>query len=184
MKIIYSLFIVILLVSCKGSTEAPVKVAPSHQKSHEGNTSSSDLNQTSSNSEVTFSEQKYEMLYNAYLNVKAALVNTDATVAQNEAEALDKLLGIIKVSDNIKEAVKVITVETDVKKQRVAFETVSQELEEVFSKELTSGTIYKQYCPMAFNGKGAYWLSDSKEIRNPYFGDQMLKCGLVEEKIE
>jgi len=43
--------------------------------------------------------------------------------------------------------------------------------------------VYKQYCPMAFDGKGAFWLSSSEEIRNPYYGDKMLKCGRVEETI-
>ncbi len=40
-------------------------------------------------------------------------------------------------------------------------------------------SLYYQYCPMAFNDKGAYWISDKNEIRNPYFGDKMLKCGEV-----
>jgi hypothetical protein len=34
---------------------------------------------------------------------------------------------------------------------------------------------------MAFDDKGAYWLSEMKEIRNPYFGDRMLKCGETRE---
>ena len=38
-------------------------------------------------------------------------------------------------------------------------------------------TLYHDLCPMAFDDQGAYWLSESKEIRNPYFGDKMLKCG-------
>jgi len=37
---------------------------------------------------------------------------------------------------------------------------------------------------MAFDGKGGYWLSNSKEIRNPYFGDIMLACGEVTEVLE
>ena len=37
---------------------------------------------------------------------------------------------------------------------------------------------------MAFEGKGDYWYSTSEEIRNPYFGDKMLKCGRVDETIE
>ena len=50
--------------------------------------------------------------------------------------------------------------------------------------EITSGEVYKQYCPMAFEGKGGYWLSNSKEVRNPYYGDKMLKCGSVQETIQ
>ncbi len=44
--------------------------------------------------------------------------------------------------------------------------------------------IYLQHCPMADNDKGADWLSTEKEIRNPYFGDMMLKCGETKETIE
>ncbi|NJN26228.1 MAG: DUF3347 domain-containing protein [Cyclobacteriaceae bacterium] len=36
---------------------------------------------------------------------------------------------------------------------------------------------------MAFNDEGAFWLSKEEEIYNPYFGDKMLKCGRMEEKI-
>lgn len=45
------------------------------------------------------------------------------------------------------------------------------------------GTLYVDHCPMAFNGKGAYWLSDSKSINNPYFGKAMLNCGEIKEEI-
>tara|TARA_R110000822_G_scaffold277603_1_gene399627 strand:- start:514 stop:1233 length:720 start_codon:yes stop_codon:yes gene_type:complete len=41
--------------------------------------------------------------------------------------------------------------------------------------------LYATFCPMAFDGKGAYWISEDKEIRNPYYGDKMLKCGKIEE---
>ncbi len=34
-----------------------------------------------------------------------------------------------------------------------------------------------QKCPMANNSKGAFWLSTNKEIRNPYYGEQMMTCG-------
>ncbi|HAA17248.1 MAG TPA: hypothetical protein DCP28_00195, partial [Cytophagales bacterium] len=44
--------------------------------------------------------------------------------------------------------------------------------------------VYYQYCPMALEDQGAYWLSRDKEIRNPYFGDAMLTCGEVREYIK
>ena len=40
-----------------------------------------------------------------------------------------------------------------------------------------STTIYVQHCPMADSNNGADWLSQDKEIRNPYFGESMLSCG-------
>jgi len=40
---------------------------------------------------------------------------------------------------------------------------------------LKDTTAYYQYCPMAFGNEWAFWLSETEEIRNPYFGDMMLK---------
>jgi Cu(I)/Ag(I) efflux system membrane fusion protein len=37
---------------------------------------------------------------------------------------------------------------------------------------------------MAFNNKGAYWLSNEREIKNPYFGSEMLECGSVEDSLD
>jgi Cu(I)/Ag(I) efflux system membrane fusion protein len=48
---------------------------------------------------------------------------------------------------------------------------------------LTSEPLYVQYCPMADDNQGADWISSSPLIRNPYYGDQMLKCGSVSKQI-
>lgn len=186
MKTLYSFFIILLVLSCKGNQEADVKTAPTHTTSSTADEANSkDLNETSSTSEVTFNDQLYDTVYDAYLNVKGALVNTNGKVAQEKAVLLSQAVeGVSAISDTTRKAIKTIIAESDVKKQRAAFEIVSQDLEVVLSKNVASGTIYKQYCPMAFNGKGAYWLSDSKEVRNPYFGDQMLTCGVVDSEIE
>jgi Cu(I)/Ag(I) efflux system membrane fusion protein len=45
-------------------------------------------------------------------------------------------------------------------------------------------TLYVQKCPMANNNKGAVWLSREKDIRNPYYGEQMMTCGSVIEEIQ
>ena len=44
--------------------------------------------------------------------------------------------------------------------------------------------MYEAYCPMAFQGRGAPWLADAKEILNPYFGDKMLHCGEIRKTFE
>jgi Cu(I)/Ag(I) efflux system membrane fusion protein len=46
------------------------------------------------------------------------------------------------------------------------------------------GPVFELYCPMAFNNKGAAWLQPDKEIRNPYFGAQMLSCGEVRRQLK
>ena len=39
------------------------------------------------------------------------------------------------------------------------------------------------YCPMAFDRKGAYWLSDERAIANPYLGPDMATCGELKETL-
>ena len=41
--------------------------------------------------------------------------------------------------------------------------------------KLSAEPIYQQYCPM----KKAYWMSNEKAIKNPYYGNQMLTCGNI-----
>jgi Cu(I)/Ag(I) efflux system membrane fusion protein len=43
--------------------------------------------------------------------------------------------------------------------------------------------LFVQHCPMADNDRGADWLSLSREIRNPYYGEAMLTCGEVSKEI-
>ena len=99
----------------------------------------------------------------AYMVLKDALVQTDATLA--------------------KEAAKVIANSDDVEVQRASFKTVTDGLIASLKANGSEDGVFVQYCPMTFNDTGASWLSLSEEIRNPYFGDMMLKCGKVEEKL-
>ena len=45
-------------------------------------------------------------------------------------------------------------------------------------------SLYVQFCPMANDDKGAFWLSKEDEVKNPYYGEMMLSCGEVREEIE
>lgn len=49
---------------------------------------------------------------------------------------------------------------------------------------MAEAELYVEYCPMAFDNKGAVWVSSTKEVRNPYFGEKMLNCGEVKEIIK
>lgn len=121
-----------------------------------------------------------------YLAIKDALVATNATKASAVAE---QLLPMLSSDDEtmslLKESTQTIAGSTDAEAQRAAFEMLSENIYKyVKENELERETLYRQYCPMAFNNKGAYWLSTSNEIRNPYFGDKMLKCGSVRETLD
>jgi Cu(I)/Ag(I) efflux system membrane fusion protein len=67
-----------------------------------------------------------------------------------------------------------------IKVRREAFALLSEALLRtvaVFGKD--ARTLFQLHCPMAFGNRGADWLQKDKDVRNPYFGQQMLKCGEV-----
>ncbi|MBK9737657.1 MAG: DUF3347 domain-containing protein [Saprospiraceae bacterium] len=68
--------------------------------------------------------------------------------------------------------------------QREHFISLSKTMYDLLKKfNANSETVYYQYCPMANDGKGAYWISENSKIVNPYFGKQMLGCGSTKETI-
>ncbi|HEY9117996.1 MAG TPA: DUF3347 domain-containing protein [Roseivirga sp.] len=116
----------------------------------------------------------------SYLAIKDALVKTDATEASNAAKAFLNSNSNQKLASSL----ETIANASDVKVQRQAFETLSMEMYEVVKAGNNESPLYKQYCPMAFNNKGAFWLAAEEEVNNPYFGDMMLHCGRVDEVIQ
>ena len=81
-------------------------------------------------------------------------------------------------------ALKALNMTTDLEKQRTAYAQFEEGLyRSIKAFGVTDKPVYRQFCPMALNNKGSYWLSDKKPIRNPYFGDQMLTCGETKEVI-
>ncbi|MDX1762233.1 MAG: DUF3347 domain-containing protein [Christiangramia sp.] len=129
-----------------------------------------------------FSNENVKVAYKHYLEVKDALVQTDAAQASKAAKQLQE-----KTAENnpkIAELAGKLASEADVNVQRETFSELTAAMDPVLKEAIKSGKIYKQFCPMAFEGKGDYWYASSEEIRNPYFGDKMLKCGRVEETIQ
>jgi Cu(I)/Ag(I) efflux system membrane fusion protein len=129
-----------------------------------------------------------------YFKVKNSLVNDDAPATQKAAGSIQGSLSKVDMSlvkgaahnswmsirSEIEKAAGMMTKETDIAKQRTHFAPLSQaflDLTETFG--LTKDKVYKEFCPMAFDNKGAFWLSESEQIRNPYFGQAMLTCGEV-----
>lgn len=133
---------------------------------------------------LKFNDEVVGEIFIQYNDLKNALVDSDAEMASLEASNLITALADKGVEENVLKAAQNIVEATNVEDQRVAFVAVTTGVEAILAGTLDEGTIYKQYCPMAFDNKGASWLSSNKEIRNPYFGNKMLKCGRVEAEIK
>lgn len=115
-----------------------------------------------------------------YMAIKNALVATDFELTKSAASSFLNE----DMPSQLKSSVQAIVNGNDVAAQRMAFETLSKEMYQMITTNgATENVLYKQYCPMAFNNKGAFWLSTEKEIMNPYFGDMMLHCGSIDETI-
>ncbi len=165
-KLLSILFALAFLISCDNSTKKDAKAStePSEisQESHAGNLS----------------------VLEAYYALKDALVATDVKSAEKKAVLLAKAIKNDNLNGNILILAEAIAGATDINDQRFEFEKLSREIYAMAKKSnFGNATIYRLYCPMAFDNKGAFWLSDEQNIMNPYFGDKMLHCGRVEETI-
>lgn len=121
-----------------------------------------------------------------YLEIKDALVQTNSKNASLAASDMVRILEgkTDELSKKILTDATAISNSSEMKMQRKHFDTLSQNVYEYVKKTGDKkGAVYKQFCPMAFNNTGAFWLAVEKEINNPYFGDMMLHCGSVKEEL-
>ena len=65
--------------------------------------------------------------------------------------------------------------------QREHFVLLSKDINDLIKMFGSNKKLYQDYCPMADEGKGAIWISEIKEIKNPYQGAKMLTCGSVKK---
>ena len=133
---------------------------------------------------IAFKDMKIEKAYASYLELKDALVASKTARAKEAAEKLRTSLVSLKEGNNAMAEATKIAGSATLDEIRKAFAKLSAEMATVVKDgKLSKGMIYLEYCPMANNNTGAFWLSNEKEIKNPYFGDKMLKCGSVRETI-
>ncbi len=150
----------------------------SHQKQEVDHSSEQKMNPTFKNEQITIA-------YNSYTQINEALASDNAADAKKSASQLFELLEGIPSANVAQQEAKKLSSTKSIKEQREIFVTLSAEMVKVIKvNELSKGEIYMAFCPMANNNEGAYWLSSDKDIKNPYFGSKMLKCGSVIETIK
>lgn len=134
-----------------------------------------------------------------YLHVKNALANDNGEEAASGGKALAASLGKIDhatlqgeqmklymdVSESLKEHGEHLASNAGkIDHQREHFVMMSEDVYDLVKGFGTSQQLYVGHCPMANENKGADWLSEKKEINNPYMGQKMPKCGTVEKVIK
>ena len=155
------------------------------QKNHDSSTA------VEQRMEMNFSDsfqKDFKPVLLAYLKVKDALVASDAPQTVVSAKATLEALNAIPTTDlgkmeqeHLNASIKMleaIATKANLENQRSHFVLLNEHLVALVSDfNALENTLYVQQCPMANNNQGAVWLSTEKNIRNPYFGAAMLKCG-------
>ncbi|SHJ04777.1 efflux RND transporter periplasmic adaptor subunit [Algibacter luteus] len=175
---------------------------------HEGhlgmdnNASKKESDHANMNERLTGSEKFQEQLkvvYNDYIKLKDALVKEDSKNTSDNATSLLNNLSKVDMkllTDNnahthwmslvkeIQSSATFISKTSDIKEQRDHFKHLSSHLINAVQLFGVKEKVYVEFCPMADNNNGAYWLSKVEKVINPYFGEAMLTCGEVKQVIE
>ena len=128
-----------------------------------------------------FISGKVKDISNGSLRVKEALKKVDMSLLKSSEAHMEWMMNLKEMNT----ALEKMIVSTEVKDQKVAYASLSQALyKSVKVFGTTAETVYYQHCPMALDNQGAFWLSDSEVIRNPYFEGKMLTCGSTKGTID
>lgn len=135
----------------------------------------------------------------AYLQIKNGLANDNGKKAAAGGTAFMEAIGKLDKSsmndaqkkvyedmaDDAKEMAEHISTNAGkIEHQREHFDMLSNDVYDLVKAFGAGQSLYKDFCPMYNNNKGAIWLSETKEIKNPYLGKKMPTCGEVKEELK
>jgi membrane fusion protein, copper/silver efflux system len=143
--------------------------------------------------------QQLNLVLNSYVLLKDDLVKSDATNAYIKIQNLIKVIESISInlfageahnywmaeSELVLSSLKQVKQGASIDDIRKSFVVASENLIKIFKANGIAGNkVYVQFCPMANQEIGAFWLSFDKKIRNPYFGDMMIDCGETRDTLK
>ena len=192
-----------LQIQAKPSMMSPEGVAPAPGHHHGGPAQTAAKKEAKHTIPPVFQEA-IDSMAEAYFDVHQALSSDNLGRAQKSAADVQKKLALVdmnllkgnahmiwmKLEKIIKENSQTLNKAKDIEAARARLEALTEPVAtaiKLFGSRKT--TVYRFHCPMAFNNKGAYWLQNISETRNPYFGSSMLTCKdsvetLVQDKKE
>jgi hypothetical protein len=142
--------------------------------------------------------------------MKSSFVDADTARAKQDGKRFLTLMDSIKTEElkqdsiaifesakmligDIKNNTVALVNESDITEMRQDFRMISENLYPLLKTiDYEGPNLYWQNCPMAFGeGKEANWISNTKEIINPYLGkndpkykSSMLHCGEIKDTIK
>ncbi len=136
-------------------------------------------------------QKQLNTVYQASLGLTDAFIASDASATKEKAgamlESLDKVdmtlvkddahMAWMKYKKSLSDGLNKIMASGDLESQRKSYSFVNETLYKAIKTFGVGETVYYNYCPMF----KANWLSSTKEISNPYYGEKMSKCGSTKE---
>lgn len=138
-------------------------------------------------------------IVNRYLLLKNALASSKTTDAASAGKALEsafknfdkKVLKVgqkkayEEIEDDAREHAEHIgTNGGNIAHQREHFDMLSKDIYDLVKIFGSEQTLYQNFCSKFNNGKGAIWLSETKDIKNPYLGEKMSACCVMKGEIK
>lgn len=185
-------FITLTVMSCKDNSKEQNSTDGDHSEMNHDN---SDGHHDGEKREMAMGgDGNSQAVLKDYFNLKNALVADDNAKAKTLGATLATSLGNFDASqyndtqqselkDIVEDAVEHAEhiSESDIAHQREHFKVLSKDVIDMVAITGAEMKLYEQFCPM-YDG-GTAWLSTKEEVRNPYYGSQMLKCGKVQREI-
>jgi hypothetical protein len=114
---------------------------------------------------------------NHYLTIQASLANDSIQGLDEHAKAIAAAVNgdaANTLPPDVARQAETLAQAKDIKAAREAFKPLSASLiKYVSGQKAGKGVYHEVYCSMA----DASWLQTGKDIRNPYYGKEMLDCG-------
>ncbi|BFG69575.1 hypothetical protein KACHI17_04560 [Sediminibacterium sp. KACHI17] len=190
MKRILAFSLILFLAACGGNDEkAAVTEAPQAPLGQSANSDTFNL---------VFGKMldSYFQLKDQFIKENDTLITKGTEQLIADINAAAGVLSELKADSSIVSTAKTYTTginneltavkqEKDIEERRKSFQVLSEQLYDLIrTVKYDRAVVYHQYCPMAFNDAGAFWLSNSSDIRNPYLPKKMLICGEVKDSID
>jgi hypothetical protein len=196
-KIIFVLTIAVTtLAACNSNSN---KSAVNQNKSSDKQAISQTDNNTTSSASDAMNTFSIKEIVSQYLQIKNGLANDNGKDAASAGKTfvasiskMDKTSLTTEkkkiwedISDDAKEMAEHIGENPDkLEHQREHFEMLSKDIYDLVKTFGAGRVLYKDFDPMYNNGKGAFWLSETKEIKNPYMGMAMSNSGSIQEELK
>ncbi len=175
-----------LQIQAKPSMMNPMAGGPAMDHAHSGSSKTASPSESVSDHKqhVSASAHELEKVLEHYRQLAADLADDKLEDAKHSAHGIVEAATARGIDDLAKTAANVAEA-SSLEEVRKNFALISDDLIRALSRHgAPKETLYSVHCPMAFDNRGANWIQWDQDVRNPYFGAAMLKCGSVENEFK